>query len=374
MMTIKGKRVPRFESQQLILTLLFAAFFTAWTAHPTFARDPSRGKGNLRVLTYNVYEGADLTPAMDAKTREEFLTAIGAVVTNVQATNLPARAKAIARQIGKVQPTLVSLQEVTRWETCSATDDFTGCTTTPTLMYDMLDLVKGALEKQGYPYKEVARVTTNELRAPTITGSGPVLVLYAQRSVILVRADIDHSDLQISNIQSAQFKASLTIPSAIGPITIHRAWVSADVAFHGQSFRFIDTQLEAFDPNINYEQSEELLSGPAHTSKPVIVAMDSNSKANMPENAFTPTYHNFLQNGFRDVWTATQGKASGSTCCQDHTLMNPASTVSKRIDLILLRGGLDAKTVELFGGQLSDRTKGLWPSDHLEVVATLGTE
>ena len=374
MPALKTARQHLFIFPGFIAVLIAEAFLVVWTAFPASAQDLSQGKGNLRVMTYNVYEGADLTPALGATTLEDFMKAVGAILANVQVTNPSARAAAIARQIGKAQPTLVSLQEVTEWRTCPANSDFSGCSAPPVLLYDVLNLVKDALQTQGYSYKEVARVVTNELQAPTITSSGPILVLYEQRSAILARADIDPSELQLSNIQSAQFDSALTVPSVVGPITIHRAWASVDVSFHDTNFRLIDTQLEAFDPSINYEQGEELLSGPAQTTKPVVIAMDSNSSANPPGDPFTPTYYNLLNSGFRDAWTETQGDAPGLTCCQSPTLTNTASSVSKRIDLVLLHGDIEAKTVGIFGGQQSDRTMGLWPSDHLGVAARLGTE
>jgi hypothetical protein len=363
-----------FTFRRAMSALIVTGLLAVWNGGLASAQNSSQGKGNLRVMTYNVYEGADLTPALSSTTEQEFLAAIGTILANVQATNPPARAAAIARQIGKAQPTLVSLQEVTEWQTCPATADLAGCSEPPTVLYDILNLVKDALRSQGYCYKEVTRVTTNELRAPTITGAGPIIVLYRQRSAILARADIDPGELQLTNIQSAQFEASLTVSSAVRPITIHRAWASVDVKFHDISFRFIDTQLEAFDPSVNYEQGGEILSGPADTSLPVVIAMDSNSKANPPEDPFTRTYYKFLQDGFTDAWTETQGDAPGLTGGQLPSLINTESTVSKRIDLILLHGDLDAKTVELFGGQPSDRAAGLWPSDHLGVAARLGTE
>lgn len=174
----------------------------------------------------------------------------------------------------------------------------------------------------------MARVTANYLTAPAITNSGPRIVFYTQRSVILARADIDSSELQLPNIQSAQFNATLRITVAGNSIDVHRAWVSVDAKFHGTSFRFIDTQLEAFNPTVNYLQGEELLTGPANTSQPVVIAMDSNSKASPPVDPFTPTYTNFLANGFTDAWTETQGDAAGPTCCQLPSLLNPVSIVS----------------------------------------------
>lgn len=376
MMTIESK-TPQYylrPSARLIAALLLAVSISVWTALPASAQSLSQGKGNLRVMTYNVYEGADFSTALSATTPEEFVAAVSAILANVQATQPPARMAAIARQIGKAQPTLVSLQEVTEWKTCPATPDLSGCAGPPTLLYDLLYLVKHALQQQGYSYEEIARVTANELSAPAYTASGPVIVFYTQRSAILARADIDPDELQLSNIQSDTFTAALTVPTVVGYITVRRAWIGVDVKLHDTSFRFLDTQLESFDPSVNYAQGEELLAGLANTSKPVVIAMDSNSKANQPENAFSPTYYDFLQHGFSDAWTETKDAAPGPTCCQDPLLVNPFSIVTDRVDLILLRGSLNATAIQLFGGQASDKTSGVWPSDHLGVATRLGTE
>jgi hypothetical protein len=376
---MKVKELKKSNDRRLwplrLVAAMFLVLLLAVSVAPGSAQVLSEGKGNLRVMTYNVYEGADLTIAFTAQTQQQFLAAVGAILANVQATDPPARAVAIARQIGKANPTLVSLQEVTEWKTCPANATLTGCASPPTVLYDLLNLVKDALQAQGLSYKEVGRVTTNELTAPAITNAGAVIVFYTQRSAILARADINSHELQLSNIQSAQFNATLTVPIAGGgTFVVHRAWISADVKFHQTSFRFIDTQLDAFDPVTNYNQGQELISGPADTSLPVVIAMDSNSRANPPANPFTPTYTNFLISGFKDAWTETMGDAPGATSGQDPTLMNPVSQVTQRVDQILLHGDLDAKATELFGGQTSDKTNGLWPSDHLAVAARLGTE
>jgi endonuclease/exonuclease/phosphatase family metal-dependent hydrolase len=369
------KHSDRRLRQWGFLTVLFLEMLMAVSVPvPASAQVLSEGKGNLRVMTYNVYEGADLKVAFSAKTQQEFVAAVSAILANVQATNPPARAVAIARQIGKANPTLVSLQEVTEWKTCPANATMTGCASAPVVLYDLLNLVKDALQTQSLPYKEVGRVITNEFNAPAITNTGSVIVFYTQRSAILARADIDPTELRLCNVQSAKYDAKLTIPTVVGNFVVQRAWISVDAKFHDKDFRLIDTQLEAFDPATNYSQGQELISGPAETSKPVVIAMDSNSRANPPADPFTPTYTNFLVNGFKDAWTETQGDAPGATGVQDPSLMNPVSQVTQRIDLILLHGNLDAKAVELFGGQQADKTNGLWPSDHLGVAARLGTE
>ena len=374
-MPVNNSRVSHHRRHlhlRFVTAIFFAILLAISTAASLWPQELSAGKDSLRVMTYNVYEGADLTTAFTAQDQSHFVSAISAILANVRATNPPARTEAIARQIGKARPTLVSLQEATQWSTCP-TADYQSCSGPQTVLYDLLDLIEDALRAQGLNYKEVGRVTVNELHAPGMTGADRVIVFYSQRSAILARADAH--ELQLSNVRSARFTANHPVPIAGGgTFVIRRAWVSVDVKFHRTSFRFIDTQLEAFDPDTNYNQAKELISGPAHTSLPVVIAMDSNSRASPPTNDFTPTYTNFLKHGFKDAWTETHGDGPGYTSGQDPTLLNPVSKVTQRIDLILLRGGLQARAVKLFGGQRADRVSGLWPSDHLAVAATLGAE
>ena len=320
---LKTPHDRRFSPLKFVMALLYVLLLAA-SAAPAWAQALSEGQGNLRVMTYNVYEGADLSIAFSAQTQQEFLIAVGAILANVQATNPPARAAAIARQIGKAQPTLISLQEVTKWSTCP-TADFQTC-------------------------------------------SGPVLVLYKQRSAILARADIDPSELQTSNIQSAQYSAYLPLMILGRDFSVHRAWISTDVRFHETSFRLIDTQLESFHPGVNYLQGQELINGPAATELPVVIGMDANSPANLSGDEFYPTYANFIGSGFDDAWLEANPGTPGLT---SNLLMLP---LTKRIDLVLLHGRLTADAAALFGARPSDKTaSGLWPSDHVGVAVRLKT-
>src|SRR5687767_5501068 len=76
-------------------------------------REPS-----LRVMTRNLYLGADLTPALDPRNDPAaFLAAVRSIYAEKQATDFDARAKAIAQEIDRTGPDLIGLQEVSRWET-----------------------------------------------------------------------------------------------------------------------------------------------------------------------------------------------------------------------------------------------------------------
>src|SRR6266849_1936787 len=81
----------------------------------------SKGKGDLRVMTYNVDEGTDFLEIQQATSVNEFLVAVGQTITQVRSTNSPARMQAVAKQIIAAGPALVSSQELDQWFTAPFT-------------------------------------------------------------------------------------------------------------------------------------------------------------------------------------------------------------------------------------------------------------
>src|SRR5690242_12728538 len=69
----------------------------------------------VNVMTRNLYLGADLTPAINAKNTNEFVQANGQILREVTANNFPVRAKGLSQEILKKKPDLVGLQEVATW-------------------------------------------------------------------------------------------------------------------------------------------------------------------------------------------------------------------------------------------------------------------
>ena len=83
------------------------------------------------------------------------------------------------------------------------------------------------------------------------------------------------------------------------------------------------------------------------------------------------TYNDLVAAGFGDAAVAG-GLGGAPTCCQAADLLNPVSTLSGQIDVILFRGVLTVRSADVVGDSPADRTSsGLWPSDHAGVVATL---
>ena len=334
----------------------------------------SKGKGDLRVMTYNVDEGTDFLEVASATTQEEFLIAVGQTISEVRATNPPARMQAVAKQIAAARPMLVSLQEVDQWFS-GPFDTFTGACGQVTVEFDMLQELLNALAAQGAHYQVALRA--RDIAVPPTPGlivpNTFLCVGVSDYNVILARTDLNPSQFQWTNPQSGQFRNIVILTTPVGTLALPRAWCSVDVKFHSRPFRFINTHLESFDANIRELQGGELRAGPAATSLPVILAMDSNAQAApLPQD---PTYTDFIGAGYNDVWSEIAPGSSGFTCCQAELLNNPVSQLYQRIDLILTLGSIEAQNIALFGAAPASMTVGgLWPSDHAGVAAQLNVE
>jgi hypothetical protein len=321
------------------------------------------------VMTYNVNEGTDFDQVVGAQTLPQFLVGVGQILTQVQGTNPPERMQAVARQILEAQPELLSIQEVDQWYT-GILDPMTGKCGTMNLQYDMLQELLNDLAAQGGHYEVAVQVT--QYAFPPTPGLIPptdyICVSLNDYNVILARTDLPHWVFRWSNPQSGQFMNQVVLPTPVGPFPLPRVWASVDAEFFGHCFLFINTHLESFDPNIRELQARELRAGPANTSLPLIIAMDSNAQAfPLPQD---PTYVDFISAGYNDVWSKIFPKRAGLTCCQSEADNNPVSQLYQRIDLVLTHGRVTPWAVALIGTNPASRLPdGLWPSDHAAVVA-----
>jgi endonuclease/exonuclease/phosphatase family metal-dependent hydrolase len=362
-----------------ILTFVFIFCF-ALTASPqaqpqakSMAQSLSNGKGDLRVMTYNVNEGTDYKEVMAAHTPLEFLLAVGATITQVRFTEPNARMQALASQIIAANADLVSLQELDQWSTGSLNPATGQCGAVST-EFDMLPELMNALEAQGGHYT-IANQAQNWFIRPTPGLIPPATFLCVQvidTIAILARTDLG-SKLQVTNPQTSPFEHILNFATPFGSVPFSRGWVSVDVSFNDRTFRFIGTHLESVDADIRRQQGEETRLGPANTSLPVIIAMDSNSQAFPdPKGA---TYMDFMTSGFRDVWSETRPAVPGLTCCQAQLDNNVESELSQRIDLLLTFGPIEGQRAALFGATQASKTPtGFWPSDHAGVAAQVVVE
>lgn len=331
---------------------------------------PGNSPRELTVASYNVYLGADLTPLFSPQTDTfpEFVAAAGAVYAQMERTDFPRRAEAIADQIAAHEPEVVGLQEVALWRRGPLGG---GLTTT----YDFLPVLLDALADRGLAYEAVA-TNANFGTPQPVPISATEQATFLDRDVILARTDLPSSRLKVSNPQSALFAATLTLPTPIGPLAVPRGYSTVDVRVRGSWVRVANTHLEAFGGRFVREpQGRELVAALAASPHAVILLGDLNTCPQVTDPCTQDsTYEDVVGAGFVDGWAERHGIAGGWTSGQSADLDDP-DEITHRIDYVMHRGaGLRAAEVEVIGEEEADRTGGspsLWPSDHAGVVATI---
>ena len=347
------------------LKALVAVVAVAAVAIPVSQARQSHRAGDdteVTVMTRNMFLGTDLKPIFNATSQPALFAAVAAGWAQVQANDIPTRAKAMAREIAADKPELVGLQEAMLFQTDTPPDG--PATPAETTAYDFVGLLVAELADRGLEYEPVSVYAGTDAELPS--GVPPTMdVRLRDRVVVLVRRD-GHGkhELETSNPQSGRYAAALTVPTAAGPLPLPRGWASVDVTMDGRSFRFVTTHLEAFSSQIRNPQATQLVAGPTATTMPVVLVGDFNSGPGTDTGA----YGILTGGGFTDAWSSSDGL----TCCHAVDLSNPDPTLTKRVDLVLTKGGFETRKIEVVGEEPHDRTRsGLWPSDHAGVVAKL---
>lgn len=349
-------------------------------------------KGPVKVMTQNLYLGADLTPAIAAQSLPELAAAGSQIWNTVQATDFPARAKVIAKEIVAADPHLVGLQEAAHWFTGPPDGIpglFPGAQPANTSTINFLDILQAELAALGAPYNVVA--SQNEANIEGITASGFDIRLL-QRDVILVKKSaVDAGEASCGNVIQGNYASNLSFDLLGAPnaVTSRRGFVSADCTVNKRSFRFVNTHLEAFSAGFRALQAQQLVStGPASTlAMPVVLLGDLNSD---PSNTSTsppdPTPNNTAYNiirfvaGYTDTWTAVNAPTTSSSLAEPgdtsgfSELVNDpdTSSIDSRIDHVMMRGPGSVLSAKTTGLDSDNRTPGgLWPSDHAGVITTL---
>jgi len=324
----------------------------------------------VKVMTRNMYIGADLTPVVQATTLPQFLTATAQAYEKVQASDPPERIKAMAREIADADPMIIGLQEVqlVARDTEPPTNDGPATPATTTV-FDFLEMLLDELAANGTPYTVVTSAINVSAETPTALGFD---VKSTDRDVILAKANLPSDELSWTNQSSASFATNLTFSTVAGPLTFTRGYNVADFMANRRSFTLVNTHLEAFSNPVRSAQAAELLSGVlgSATEKQVMLG-DINSD---PSESGTNPYDLFAGAGFADSWTQANPSSAGLTCCFGELLDDPdASVFDSRIDVVLTRNASEtARRARIYGTDPDNRTpSGLWPSDHAGVSSTV---
>lgn len=328
-------------------------------------------KSQVKVMTRNMYFGADLTRSIVAPTLPDFIASNAEIFNNVEHSDIPARARSIAREIASTRPDLVGLQEVSQWYS----GPFNDPAEASELEFDQLASLRFWLAVYGAPYKVVASQEQISIEAPAGPPHNKDFRL-VDRDVILAPV-FGSWGTRLTNATGANFANSLTLTNGIGQtIEVKRGWVSVDAKIKHKSFRFVNTHLESFHPGVRVAQASELVApgGPIGSApgKAVLVGDINSSPAQaFPDNL---AFGALLAAGMSDTWAVANPGDPGYTCCFGELLDDPSpvGVFSQRIDHVLTKGSIGVKRAKTVGLNPHNRTRsGLWPSDHAGVLTTL---
>jgi endonuclease/exonuclease/phosphatase (EEP) superfamily protein YafD len=346
------------------LTWFAIACAASVIALPAAAQASSSNQLQITAMTYNLFQGSELTDAISATTPAQLLAAVAKDYGQVQATNFPERAQAIAAQAALGAPDLIGVQEAALWQTGTPSATFPPPPPT-TVSYDFVKILVDALNARGLHYAPVAVTSNFTVEGPGLFPFGFMSVQLTDRVAILARTDVP---LTISNVQTANFTHNTVLNTFVGPVTLTGGWASVDARLGHHTVRFVTTHLDAFGGTVGTDQANELVRGPLSTGLPVMLTCDCNA------DPASPTYAVLTGAGLKDSWARAEPGQPGFTCCQSPTLLNPASALASRIDYIFSRGGgLKAVGDQIVGADPGSRTtpSGFWPSDHTGLIAEL---
>lgn len=358
------------------------------TAKPTKATPPPT---EVKVMTRNVYLGADLGPAIESKGVSAFVAATGEILRQVTANDFPVRARGLAQEIIKKDPDLVGLQEVAGWRTGPPSLEPLLGGSPPkatTVRYDYLTELLKELNKGKNRYRAVVVNPEFDFEAPAdengIPGDGPnQLIANAEingrltmRDVILAKVG---AEVKVSQPRKGHFKSLYSVELSGTTVTVVRGWASVDATVRGSApFHFVDTHLESFDPqtvvpSIRAQQAAELVapSGPLTNPLPTVLVGDLNSDT---KTAVQPgdgqAYETLVKAGMRERSTY---KPLG--CCLATPLLPVAdggavSQFDHKVDHIMTRVPKQVKEVN---SSVTGRSpqNGFWDSDHAGLFSTL---
>ena len=84
---------------------------------------PATSQANVKVMSRNLYLGADLTPGTNATSFQGLVNAAGQILHQVDQNDFRIRAKVLAHEILNQNPDLVGLQEGALWRKAPCTDN-----------------------------------------------------------------------------------------------------------------------------------------------------------------------------------------------------------------------------------------------------------
>ncbi|MDH3298360.1 MAG: endonuclease/exonuclease/phosphatase family protein [Gemmatimonadota bacterium] len=359
-----------------ILLIVTAFLFTACsddltgpTALLSTGQSADQAATSLTVMTRNMYVGTDVDRVIETPDPNQIPFVVGEVWQLLLANDYSQRAAAMAREIAANRPHVVGLQEVSLFRTQTPADFQLNA---QEVVIDFIPTLLAELSALGETYVLVAQIEDTDVELPRLNPD------FSLTDVRLTDYDaiIARSDVEVSNVSSANYAAS--VPGPMG-LTILRGWVAADVTVGDQTYRVLNTHLEPVETADGYFQglqAVELIDLLAGEIRPTVLLGDLNTEAPSGD-----TYVDLIADGFMDAWDLRAGLLdTGFTCCHDNDLSSDAGVFHKRIDHVLVRNfedlwsraGANPVRAEIVGDEPGDKTpSGLWPSDHGGMVVRM---
>jgi endonuclease/exonuclease/phosphatase family metal-dependent hydrolase len=372
-------------------TSRIAALIAALMLIPVATADAKPAK--VKVMTRNLYLGADLSPGTTATSIQSLVDGAGQILNQVDANNFPVRAKGLAKEVQANKPDVVGLQEAALWRT-EPCDQSPLPPKATTVRYDFLasllsEINKGktkyrvAVVKPEFDFEVWANTDGNEQTSgPNCPSGSEINGRLTMRDAILVRKGV-----KTTKPKSGTFKTLLRVKPAGVNIDVTRGWTSVDATVNGKKLHFVNAHFEAFDNNPNGNlnnkdktvgngevreaQAKEFVSGPAKSKLPVIALGDFNSDVKTEvKKGDSLAYRALLKGGFVE---RASDRPLG--CCLNADILTvngggKRSDFDHKVDHVMTSAPKKVKLLSTVVTGLAP-VNGFWDSDHAGLVSTL---
>jgi endonuclease/exonuclease/phosphatase family metal-dependent hydrolase len=390
-------RVGDRHRVRALAAAVFAVAALGLLALPGGAHAKSRGT-KVKVMTRNLFLGADLTPGVEASNLQQLVDAAGQILNQVDVNNFHVRSKGLAAEIRKKNPDLVGLQEAALWR-----DE--PCTETPLPPHathvrhgnDFIKLLLNKLNRGQKRYRLVisepefdfevwANTDGNEsTSAPMCPYGSEINGRLTMRDAILARVG---GNVETRKPKGGHYETLLQESPGGVPTNVTRGWARVNARVNGSPwFRFVDTHLESFDDQaanhtnqstdlgkgeVREAQARELFAqgGPASGRLPVVLVGDLNSDDDTVQDGDRLAYDALIGGGFRERSTDNPL----GCCLKTSTLTlgggGSVSDFDHQVDHILTDS---PRKVKLVNSSVTGRhpVNGFWDSDHAGLFSAL---
>jgi len=366
---------------------------------PAIAKKGGNHKTQVKVMTRNLYLGADIFRVVEAAQDDpsSIPSVVAAVFETVQDTNFYDRAEAIADEVLRTKPHVIGIQEASTYYIQTPGDFLEGNPVQAnTVFIDFYTVLNEALEARGLYYDSYL-VKNADIELPMLDpGAGHP---YYMSDVRLVDHDIIlvKKHLKSRKVAAGNYGTQLELDIGGIPAAFSRGYLVVDVKIKGNEYRFVNTHLEVRSESgspFRLAQSAQMLEllttiGGLSVDGPpqVILVGDFNSSPeDIPGEAIDPSDGQLKPYvppymlatdyfGYLDSWLLQKRYDDGYTSGFDEFVSDPTAELTTRIDHVFLGpNGYRIEKVKsiVVGDDIKDMTpNGLWPSDHAGVVAKI---